>query len=144
MSAQAADPPLMRALFDSVAPDVKMISLGSALMTPATCSLAFSTAALVSHPYRCVVECGLPYCSVRYGIMASRTRGSIGVVACMSRYIDRVSMSRPLYEYMGAGGDPDAVDRARRARRQARPIMTAAFGIDARPTPPRTNCTRRC
>lgn len=46
---------------------------------------ASSTAASASHPYACVRECGLPYWSVKYGSIASRTRGSTGVVACRER-----------------------------------------------------------
>jgi hypothetical protein len=38
-------------LFDSVAPDVKMISLGDALMRDAICSRATSTDFSASHPY---------------------------------------------------------------------------------------------
>jgi hypothetical protein len=57
--------PLMARLFDSVAPDVQTISLGSALTSFATCSRASSTAASVSQPYAWLREAGLPKCSVR-------------------------------------------------------------------------------
>ena len=50
----------MDRLFDSVAPDVKMISLGEAPMSEATCSLASSTARSESQPYWWVRECGFP------------------------------------------------------------------------------------
>ena len=40
----------MARLFDSVAPEVNTISLGSALINLATCSLVFSTTSLVSLP----------------------------------------------------------------------------------------------
>ena len=43
---------------------------------------ATSTASSVSHPKKCVRECGLPYWSVINGSIASSTRGSSGVVAC--------------------------------------------------------------
>jgi hypothetical protein len=50
-------------------------------MSEATSARPVSTAASVSQPYACVFECGLPYDSTRNGIIASSTRGSIGVVA---------------------------------------------------------------
>ena len=40
----------MDRLFDSVAPEVKMISFGEALINEAICSLAVSTARSASHP----------------------------------------------------------------------------------------------
>ena len=76
---------MMAMLLDSVAPDVKMISLGLAPMMDATSARASSMESSASQPYMCVRLCGFPYCSTKWGIMASRTRGSIGVVACMSR-----------------------------------------------------------
>ena len=54
-------------------------------MSEATSARPVSTAASVSQPYACVFECGLPYDSTRNGIIASSTRGSIGVVACAMR-----------------------------------------------------------
>jgi hypothetical protein len=77
--------PLTIKLFDSVAPDVNTTSLGPAPINAATWLRASSTAASASQPYACVRLWGLPYCSVKRGIMRSRTRGSIGVVACASR-----------------------------------------------------------
>jgi len=44
-----------------VAPDVKYISFGSALIRLAIYFLDFSTASSVSHPKEWVLECGLPY-----------------------------------------------------------------------------------
>ena len=61
--------------------DVKMISLASAPMRSATRLRARSTASSLCQPYRCVRLCGLPNCSTKNGSMASRTRGSTGVVA---------------------------------------------------------------
>ena len=62
--------------------EVKMISLASAPMRSATRLRASSTASSLCQPYRCVRLCGLPNCSTKNGSMASRTRGSTGVVAC--------------------------------------------------------------
>ena len=68
----------------SVAPDVKNIWLGSALIAFAIWLLAVSTAlwAVLPREYN---DDGLPYCSVRYGIIASRTGFVIRVVAALSR-----------------------------------------------------------
>ena len=52
--------PLMARLFDSVAPDVKMISRASAPMARATCSRARSRASAASQPNRCEVLAALP------------------------------------------------------------------------------------
>ncbi len=52
--------PLMLMLLLSVAPLVKMISLGSAPIRLAMYSLACSTACSLSQPYACVLEWGLP------------------------------------------------------------------------------------
>ena len=74
--------PLIAMLFDSVAPDVKTISLLSAPTRLATCSRAASDALSASQPYSWVFECGFPNWPDRKGSIASSTRGSIGVVAC--------------------------------------------------------------
>ena len=58
-------------------------AFGLAPMILATSARAPSMASSDSHPYRCVRECGLPYESTKYGIIASSTRGSTGVVACV-------------------------------------------------------------
>ena len=52
--------PLRDMLFDSVAPLVKIIALGSAPMREAMCERAVSVAFSVSHPYAWVREWGLP------------------------------------------------------------------------------------
>ena len=77
--------PLMARLFDSVAPEVKTISRACAPRAAATCSRARSTASLASQPKRCEMLAALPYSSVKYGSIASTTRGSVGVVAWLSR-----------------------------------------------------------
>jgi hypothetical protein len=68
-------------LIASVAPDVQMISRGSAPTNAATCSRALSTPRSASHPNGWLREAGLPKFSRRYGNIASTTRGSTGVVA---------------------------------------------------------------
>ena len=78
---------------DSVAKfeDVWRLAGGATSIWDGTCLLpnsldnTVSTTPSDSQPYMCVRLCGFPYCSTKWGIMASRTRGSIGVVACMSR-----------------------------------------------------------
>ena len=100
--------PLMAMLLLSVAPEVKMISRGLAPIREATCSRARSTPASASQPYVWVREWAFPYCSVRKGIMASRTRGSMGVVACMSRYDGRPSRNWPRTEKPGDSTSPAA------------------------------------
>jgi hypothetical protein len=68
-------------LFPSVAPEVQMISFGSAPISAATCARASSTAASAFQPNACERLAALPKNSVRYGIIFSATRGSTGVVA---------------------------------------------------------------
>ncbi len=77
--------PLMARLFASVAPEVRMISRGSAPISAATSARAASTAASASRPSACSALCGLPKRSVNQGSIASTTRGSQGVVAWLSR-----------------------------------------------------------
>ena len=55
----------MARLSDSVAPLVKMISLGSALIRAAMSARAFSTASSASQPNAWLLEAGLPKVSVR-------------------------------------------------------------------------------
>ena len=71
----------MARLFDSVAPEVKTISLGSAPTSAAMRARASSTAASDSRPGACSREWGLANFSVKYGSIAATTRGSVGVVA---------------------------------------------------------------
>ena len=66
---------------DSVAPLVKTISLSAAFIADATWWRASSTAASASHPKTWFREAALPKVCVKYGSMASSTRGSTGVVA---------------------------------------------------------------
>ena len=54
---------------------------GAAPISAATCARAASTASRASQPNACCLLCGLPNCSVKYGSIASSTRGSTGVVA---------------------------------------------------------------
>jgi hypothetical protein len=77
--AQRAAPVIAR-LSDSVPPLVKYSSPGSAPMHAAITPRAFSSADFASRPYECTEE-ALPNMSEKYGSMASRTRGSRGVVA---------------------------------------------------------------
>ncbi len=70
----------MARLLDSVAPLVKTISLAVAPISAATSRRARSTASCARHPHACVLDAGLPKTSVKYGIIASTTRGSTGVV----------------------------------------------------------------
>ena len=76
--------PAMAALLLSVAQEVKITSGGCAPINSATCSRAVSTTALSFDPNLYELD-GLPHSVVRYGIMASRTSGRIGVVALWSR-----------------------------------------------------------
>ena len=73
--------PLIARLSDSVAPLVNTISFGFAPMRSAICLRAFSTASSASHPNGWLRLAALPKCSVKYGSIASTTRGSHGVVA---------------------------------------------------------------
>ena len=68
-------------MFDSVAPEVKTISRGSAPRAAAITSRAAPTAASARRPKTWLREAAFPKCSVKYGSIASRTRGSTGVVA---------------------------------------------------------------
>ncbi len=73
--------PLIARLSDSVAPLVKTISFALAPMRSATCLRPCSTASSASQPYLWLRLAALPKRSVKYGSIASRTRGSTGVVA---------------------------------------------------------------
>ncbi len=74
----------MARLSDSVAPEVKTISLSEAPMSAATCLRACSTAASAFQPNAWLRDAALPKSSRRYGSIASSTRGSSGVVAWLS------------------------------------------------------------
>ena len=73
--------PLIIRLSDSVAPLVKMISFAVAPISEATCWRAFSTASSPAQPNEWLRLAAFPNFSVKYGSIASSTRGSIGVVA---------------------------------------------------------------
>src|SRR5438876_6747487 len=80
--------PLRARLIASVPPDVKTSSFGSrAPISAASCSRARSTAASASQPNGWLRLAGCPYFSVKYGSIASTTRGSAGVVDCESMKI---------------------------------------------------------
>ena len=74
----------MARLSDSVAPEVQTISLPLAPMSAPTCSRASSTAFSAVQPKLCERLAALPKFSVKYGSIASTTRGSTGVVAWLS------------------------------------------------------------
>jgi len=76
----AATAPRIAWLLDSVPPLVNMISATRAPTRAATNDRACSTAPRAFWPYAWI-ELALPYSSVRYGSMAARTSGVIGVVA---------------------------------------------------------------
>ncbi len=76
--------PLIARLSDSVAPLVKTISLAVAPIRSATCLRATSTASSACHPNEWLRLAALPKRSVKYGSIASSTRGSTGVVAWLS------------------------------------------------------------
>ncbi len=61
-----------------------MISLAVAPISLAICSRAFSTACSASQPKAWLRLAALPKLAVKYGIIASSTRGSSGVVAWLS------------------------------------------------------------
>src|SRR5262249_14664879 len=78
---------------DSVPPEVNTSSLGSrAPMILAICSRARSTAFSASQPNEWFRLAGWPNFSVKYGIIASTTRGSTGVVDCESMKVGDFSI----------------------------------------------------
>ena len=74
----------MAALLLSVAHEVKITSIGCAPINSATCSRAVSITDLSFAPNLYALD-GFPHSVVRYGIIASSTSGSMGVVALWSR-----------------------------------------------------------
>ena len=70
--------PTMPRLLASVAPAVKTISRGSAPKKAATWARASSRATVATSPTPCS-EAALPNFSVKYGSIASTTRGSTGL-----------------------------------------------------------------
>src|SRR6185369_2846636 len=86
--------PFIARLIDSVPPEVKTSSLGSrAPMIFPICSRARSTAFSASQPNEWLRLAGWPNFSVKYGIIASTTRGSTGVVDCESMKIGNFSIA---------------------------------------------------
>src|SRR5512137_2157042 len=80
--------PLSAKLIASVPPEVKTTSLGSrAPISLAICSRALSTPPSASQPKGWLRLAGCPNFSVKYGIIASSTRGSTGVVDWLSMKI---------------------------------------------------------
>jgi hypothetical protein len=77
--------PLIIALSASVPPDVKRISPGVQFNNSAIFFLEDSIAALTLRPCEWV-EDGFPKSSSIKGLMASKTSGSSGVVAALSKY----------------------------------------------------------
>src|SRR5437867_4445655 len=101
--------PLIARLIDSVPPEVKITSLGSrAPMSFASCSRARSTAFSASQPKEWFRLAGWPNFSVKYGIIASTTRGSTGVVDCASMKIGNFSI---WLSPSRAGACPASLDR---------------------------------
>src|SRR3546814_15184126 len=67
--------PFSARLFDSVPPEVQMISRGWQFTSTASCSRSRSTASRAARPTRCSEE-ALPYGPDSYGKITSRQRGS--------------------------------------------------------------------
>src|SRR5262245_61745502 len=89
--------PLRARLMDSVPPEVKTISLGSrAPISAATSARALSTALSASQPNGWLRLAGWPNFSVKYGSIASSTRGSTGVVDWLSMKIGSFNVMRAL------------------------------------------------
>ena len=82
--ANARVTPARARLSASVPLPVKTTPCGDAPTSSATCRRAFSTAARAVRPSTCKLD-GFPKQSSRYGCSAARTRGSIGVVAALSK-----------------------------------------------------------
>jgi hypothetical protein len=72
--------PLIARLSASLPLAVKTMPSGSQPSSAATCARARSTASWAALPYSCALD-GLPNSSSKYGRIASRTSGAIGVVA---------------------------------------------------------------
>lgn len=116
---------------------------------------AVSTASSASQPYRCVREWGLPYCSVMKGSMASTTRGSMGVVACMQRrgcmYVEGGSgvakgcvlpvQKSGCRQHTGTGGTPPHRAPPHQALSKATPACLSTWVLRAAGCPS-SQCTR--
>src|ERR1043166_2349087 len=108
--------PLRARLIDSVPPDVNTISFGSrAPISAASWLRAVSTAASASHPKGWFRLAGWPYFWVKYGSIASTTRGSAGVVDCASMKIGNVTaIARLSLRSSMSGHFPSGTSRAAR------------------------------
>src|SRR5881396_2675852 len=101
--------PLRARLIASVPPEVKTSSFGSrAPISVAILARAASTAPSASHPNGWLRLAGCPNFSVKYGSIASTTRGSHGVVDCASMKIGNFSpiVLYPLHKLASDGGGP--------------------------------------
>src|SRR5216117_4014202 len=101
--------PLRARLIASVPPEVKTSSFGSrAPISVAILARAASTAPSASHPNGWLRLAGCPNFSVKYGSIASTTRGSHGVVDCASMKIGNFSpiVLYPLRKLASDGGGP--------------------------------------
>src|ERR1700746_3093644 len=93
----------------SVPPEVNTTSLGSrAPISLAICSRALSTPPSASQPKGWLRLAGWPNFSVKYGIIASSTRGSTGVVDWLSMKIGNFSI---WLSPSRAGACPASLDR---------------------------------
>ena len=89
--------PLIARLSASVPPEVQTSSLGSrAPISRASCSRARSMPPSASQPKEWLRLPGCPNFSVKYGIIASSTRGSTGVVELLSMKIGNLTAMRRL------------------------------------------------
>src|SRR6267378_5449330 len=101
--------PLRARLIASVPPEVKTSSFGSrAPISVAILPRAAATAPSASQPNGWLRLAGCPNFSVKYGIIASTTRGSTGVVDCESMKIGNFSI---WLSPSRAGACPASLDR---------------------------------
>src|SRR5439155_1387613 len=106
--------PLIIRLSDSVAPLVKMISFGVALISEAICCRAVSTASSPAHPNEWLRLAALPNFSVKYGSMASTTRGLRGILGQLvasagTMLCSHEQMMRQLLQHLGHQRRGDAI-----------------------------------
>src|SRR6267143_4249241 len=117
--------PLRARLIASVPPEVKTSSFGSrAPISVAILPRAASTAPSASHPNGWLRLAGCPNFSVKYGSIASTTRGSHGVVDCASMKIGNFS---PIPVTLSGSALPYFISSPRTAGPQPREIRMAAL-----------------
>src|SRR6266496_182974 len=117
--------PFRARLIDSVPPEVKTISFGSRAPSKRARSVrARSTAASASHPKGWLRLAGCPNFSVKYGSIASTTRGSHGVVDCASMKIGNFSAIVSLSSVLVAR----SVSASCPQRQQRRHVVARQFG----------------